>query len=434
MYPLVIITLNTILCTIFILFSSILFNKNYNMNCYIKSFIIFIPTSIVNCILIQDFALVYLIFFAITLIIISKYFLNNNFFSSSMIALIFILIHTIIEFPSGIILKYLFNFNNLNFRENITEAVAFSITSFILWFAVLFILRTFCKKIFPLYIKYNKKHLIFILCIITAYAYLGISFATYNIYDHNINTIIFLTNSVVMCLFLCLSIISLYNSNKLLKTTDENIQLKTYISAIDKLQTELRTFRHNYLNVLTGLKGYLDLKDFNGLNLYINQILKNASKIRNTNAFDLSKVYHPALKGILSSKVMDAIAMNITLAIGIKEDIKTFNILPSHMCEIIGIILDNAIEECNNLKISDRKIEIIIDSFEEYNQIYISNTFKVKPNLNKIFNKGYSTKKGKNQGIGLYYIRNLIDSNPNLFLNTSINENKFIQELQIKKI
>jgi two-component system sensor histidine kinase AgrC len=58
----------------------------------------------------------------------------------------------------------------------------------------------------------------------------------------------------------------------------------------------------------------------------------------------------------------------------------------------------------------------------------IENTVKEMPDINKIFQKSYSTK-GDNRGMGLWIIKNIIRKNKNIILNTYCKDNKFIQEL-----
>ncbi len=63
-----------------------------------------------------------------------------------------------------------------------------------------------------------------------------------------------------------------------------------------------------------------------------------------------------------------------------------------------------------------------------------NNFFGDKPLIHKIYKEGFSTK-GKERGLGLYTVKNIIDTKyENVFLNTSIEENMFIQEIWIKYI
>ena len=50
--------------------------------------------------------------------------------------------------------------------------------------------------------------------------------------------------------------------------------------------------------------------------------------------------------------------------------------------------------------------------------------------MDKIYDKGYSTK-GENRGLGLYNLKSIVDKNPNMNLNTFINEGMFTQDLYI---
>ncbi|WP_341300453.1 hypothetical protein MHB44_19135 [Lysinibacillus sp. FSL H8-0500] len=49
----------------------------------------------------------------------------------------------------------------------------------------------------------------------------------------------------------------------------------------------------------------------------------------------------------------------------------------------------------------------------------------------QLFMEGYSTK-GENRGLGLTVARNLVNQSSNVTLNTDIDSNWFIQELEIR--
>jgi single-stranded-DNA-specific exonuclease len=78
--------------------------------------------------------------------------------------------------------------------------------------------------------------------------------------------------------------------------------------------------------------------------------------------------------------------------------------------------------------------KVVIDKQEDICSIIIANPYKEKPELNKIFKKDFSTKQGESRGIGLYTVKNILNSYRNVILNTFVESNSFIQELQIKQL
>ena len=93
--------------------------------------------------------------------------------------------------------------------------------------------------------------------------------------------------------------------------------------------------------------------------------------------------------------------------------------------------MDNAIEatsECDNkmINVTFRK-----DNRKHMQLLVIENTYKDKDvDTDKIFEKGYSTKKG-NTGLGLWEVRQILKKNNNLNLFTTKNSEFFIQQFEI---
>ena len=77
------------------------------------------------------------------------------------------------------------------------------------------------------------------------------------------------------------------------------------------------------------------------------------------------------------------------------------------LCNIVGILLDNAIEASEQTK--NKIIEINITETKNEILIKISNNFVNKVDINKIGKKNYSTKELKS-GIGLNYIKKVNNS------------------------
>lgn len=79
-----------------------------------------------------------------------------------------------------------------------------------------------------------------------------------------------------------------------------------------------------------------------------------------------------------------------------------------------------------------RKKEININIyFDKYFIIEISNYFEGNLDVEKIYNKGYSTK-GKGHGYGLTLVKNIIEQNKNIINENKIEKNIFTQIIKIK--
>ena len=98
---------------------------------------------------------------------------------------------------------------------------------------------------------------------------------------------------------------------------------------------------------------------------------------------------------------------------------------------ILGILLDNAIEESE--KCEDRLINIKFRNEQNKNRqvVIVENTYINKDiNIDEIFNKGFSGKEN-HSGLGLWEVRNILKKNNNLNLYTSKDDKMFKQQLEI---
>ncbi|WP_374964216.1 sensor histidine kinase [Lysinibacillus sp. RS5] len=247
-----------------------------------------------------------------------------------------------------------------------------------------------------------------------------------------LNTI-FLTIYFILLLILTGVIIRIHLSKYELKMKDkEHENFKIYVQSLEKVNKDMQKFRHDYLNVLLGMKGYLAANDWKGLETYFNQgILKFEFKTLENNKIlgNLKNIQDPALKGLLFNKASCAIEHNLQISIEVQNPLKmTANQID--LTRILGILIDNAIENC--LEDQPKIIQIAIIKQTNSTIFVIRNKIKEKfIDINKIFNEGYSTKE-KGQGLGLSTVKKIVDTSPDMLLNTWVDDNWFNMELFVK--
>lgn len=121
--------------------------------------------------------------------------------------------------------------------------------------------------------------------------------------------------------------------------------------------------------------------------------------------------------------------MNIEVMIDLKE----IKISAYEFCRILGILLDNAIEAAKECEEKVINVRFIKDFKVNRELVIIENSYKkVDLDIEKIFEKGYSTKKEKkdNHGLGLWTVRKILNQTDNLSLFTKAGE-LFSQQLEI---
>lgn len=214
-----------------------------------------------------------------------------------------------------------------------------------------------------------------------------------------------------------------------LKEKEKRIEeLSLYIETIEELVEKYREFKHDYKNIILGVGA--ENSDVNNL---LEKINKEVAGDKSYHSFlNLKDISYIPLKSILSYYIMLSIKKNVEVSLIAIGEIKESYISEVEFSRIMGIILENALEEASENE--SKKIEIYVEAIDGGLNVTVGNTFKgEKLNLDKIFNKGYSTK-GENRGLGLHILKSIVDKNPNMTLNTFINEGMFIQDLYIYSV
>lgn len=210
--------------------------------------------------------------------------------------------------------------------------------------------------------------------------------------------------------------------------------LLEYTKQIETMYTNLRTFKHDYVNILTSLSGYLDAKDYEGLEKYFTKNILPTNQTINRENYrlnQLSNIKHQALKGLISSKLIYAHEMGIDVYIDIVEPIETIAMKTLDLSRIIGIYLDNAIEAAMECKKKEIKFNMVKE--EHTVAIILMNSFKNKGiPFSKMEQCGYSSK-GDNRGLGLHNAKEILKRYENVYKTTAIQEEYFVQKLEILK-
>ena len=134
---------------------------------------------------------------------------------------------------------------------------------------------------------------------------------------------------------------------------------------------------------------------------------------------------------MLATKYHLADAYGIKINLEIFLDLNNLNAKIYDFTRILGILLDNAIEATKNC--DEKVINLIMRTEPNRNRqvVIIENTYSNKDvNIDIIFEKGYTTKKG-NTGLGLWKVREILKRNENLNLHTTKNDKYFSQQFEM---
>lgn len=211
-------------------------------------------------------------------------------------------------------------------------------------------------------------------------------------------------------------------------------RLQEYTNQIESMYSSLRSFKHDYSNIMLSMSGYIESNDMKGLSDYFNSEILPLSKkfVKNTAHINqLMNIKTTELKSIISSKLLYAIELNINVSIEVADEISSLPMDTLDLCRIIGIFLDNAVEA--TLEAQHPSLRFALINLDTEYIFIISNTFLDKGISYVTLIKPNVSTKGANRGIGLCNAHEIIANYTHAFLDTEIKGTTFIQRLHISK-
>lgn len=243
---------------------------------------------------------------------------------------------------------------------------------------------------------------------------------------------------IVYFLIFLVSLVFLLNYQKkkyeVKKRELEFKNLQIYTDSLEQSYTEMRKFRHDYINILASMSEYIKNKDIEALDTYFNENIMKVSEAIKLNNFKLNYLKNIKIleiKGLLSSKLIIAQEKGIDITFESVDIIYNIYMDRVELCRCLGILLDNAIEEAAS--ISNAKVNVAFINYTNSISFIVMNSYFDKGyKVFKYFEKGFSTK-GENRGLGLSNLKEIISRVPNAQLDTNIENGNFIQEIKIDK-
>lgn len=244
----------------------------------------------------------------------------------------------------------------------------------------------------------------------------------------------------VILVTLILSIIKTFTKNEELTFQAQQRKLeydmmRKYAEEIKKQYQNMRKFRHDYVNILSSIEYYLDQNKIEELRQFYHTSVKQTKTLFKTNMLrldDLQKINSIEVRSILTAKLIAAQEKKIDVQVEVNETIPSdLSVDPVVLIRILGILLDNAIEELESLNEGELLVGIFIMNGDL--MFIIQNT--VRENMEPLYllkKEGFSTK-GDNRGFGLANVEELILLEQRLLLETTATNEVFIQKITIMK-
>ena len=264
---------------------------------------------------------------------------------------------------------------------------------------------------------------------------IAMQFYLLRFYSASMPTFITLISIFGLIAYFAVSLYSIINVSKLETTKIDLENANSTIHSLTILHDQVRSFKHDFDNMVNSIGGYVVNEDIEGLRKYYNQLLEECHKTNNLYALSPAVINHPAIYHMLATKYYEADQKNVQINLNVFLDL---NEIEDRMkiydfTRILGILLDNAIDaavEC------DKKIINVTFRKEISNNmiaVIIQNTYKNKEvDTETIYQKGVSSKEN-HSGLGLWKVRQILMHNNNLNLFTTKNEEFFTQQFEIYK-
>ena len=210
------------------------------------------------------------------------------------------------------------------------------------------------------------------------------------------------------------------------------LDLQDYTTNLETMYNSLRSFKHDYMNILLSMSGYIEDGDMEKLKKYFEEKIFPTKNLIDQGDYKLNQLGNIGvleIKSLLSAKMIYAHESGIDVTIDIPDRVDSFPIDTVDLARILGIFLDNGIEA--SLTAEQPQIGLNILPNKAGVSIIISNHFKDNGLvLHKLKEKGFSTKTG-HPGIGLSNAEKIISSYDNVLLETTMQNGCFTQHMEL---
>ena len=247
------------------------------------------------------------------------------------------------------------------------------------------------------------------------------------------NNILHISGYLLVMLFLLLAMRSSWLEKIQTEAKQKALQdLLDYTRNLEVMYNSLRSFKHDYINILLSMSGYIESGDMDELKKFFQTKIfptKNLIDQGDYKLNQLSNIGVLEIKSLLSTKMIYAHEAGIDVTIDIPDSVDSFSMDTVDLTRILGIFLDNAIEAASTTEQPQVGLNII--QHESGVSVIISNCYQDNGVvLHKLKQKGFSTKTG-HQGIGLSNAQKIISSYDNVLLETTMQYGCFVQHMEL---
>lgn len=238
---------------------------------------------------------------------------------------------------------------------------------------------------------------------------------------------------IVQVIYVRLLVKSISVKEKMRLQEKDLYRLAEYNRELEKNMQNMRGIGHDIKNMFLTMGGFVDRSNDEEMKVFYEENIVPFAKqeLRKNDLYvKLSCIHNEGLKSFLYFKMMQGIEQNVSvdLLVQLADTNDIFGIEQIDLIRILGILIDNAIEEA---KVCKGTVIIAMKESEREYLFSVSNTVR-----RQIREKGViagTTDKGLGRGNGLLIVESLIRKYRNVLLNSFFKENEFVQCLRVGK-
>lgn len=210
-------------------------------------------------------------------------------------------------------------------------------------------------------------------------------------------------------------------------------QLAKYNHELEKNMEDMREIRHDIKNMFLTMGGFVDRSNDAEMKLFYEENIVPFAKqeLQKSDLYmKLSRIHSEGMKSFLYFKIMQGIEQDVSIDLLVQpfNMDNIFCIGQTDLIRILGILIDNAVEEAKSCK---GTVWVSLKENEREYLFSVSNTVR-----RQIREKGViagTTDKGLGRGNGLLIAEKLMRKYKNVLLNSFFKEEEFVQCLRIEK-
>ena len=197
---------------------------------------------------------------------------------------------------------------------------------------------------------------------------------------------------------------------------------------LERLNSDLRAQRHDYLNHLQVVYGLMELEEYDELKNYLAPIYKGMMKTGKA-----LKTKNPAVNALLRAKMEEAESKGIDFYVEVTSDLSGLKAEPGELCKVLANLMDNAITALEAIP-SEKKLRVDIGEDRDSYRFSVANNGPAIPEelQESIFREGFTTKKESGHGMGLSIVTQVLKTYKGT-INLSSTEEETVFRIRIPK-